>query len=158
MFFRYMLPGHYRLTFTFTKTTDTQGVKSRIGEDAHILMWDFDGSERLVVLSALKHVQRMYELPDIHVMESRPGGGSLHAYCFKRLPWQKTCEIIAATEGVDMGYFRWGVIRKEWTLRITEKDGHVPTPLTVLTSHYPPDATHRDLQRFVSYETLPRGR
>ena len=79
------------------------------------------------------------------------------AYCFKRLPWLKVVEILAFTKGVDWNYFKYGVYRGHFTLRVTPKSGRKPKLIWMLVSAVPEDCGIVDLIYWTRYETLADG-
>jgi len=145
--------GRWRFSLNVVHVTDVAGVNSILPDGKHILMWDFDGVKPQQVVESLIEVQRRYKLPTIYILYTGKKGHYM-AYCFKRCEWQKAIEIIAATKYIDMTFFRFGVWRKKFTLRITPKDGRRIRLFTKLGSPYPEDATIDELDSFVRYETI----
>jgi len=145
--------GRWRFSLNIVHVTDVAGVNSILPDGKHILMWDFDGVSLEQVTNALLEVQHKYLLPNIYILYTGKPGHYM-AYCFKRCEWQKAIEIIAATKYVDMTYFRFGVWRKKFTLRITPKDGRKIRLARVLPSPFDEDATINELDSFVRYETI----
>ena len=72
-----------RFSLVIGRTRDVIGVKSIIGEDSHILMWEFDDPDLAKIKQELWATQVFHVLPNIHISESHPGGG-YHAYCLHR--------------------------------------------------------------------------
>jgi len=145
--------GRWRFSLNVVHVTDVAGVNSILPDGKHILMWDFDGVSLEQVVQALGAVQARYQLPRIYILYTGKKGHFM-AYCFKRCEWQKAIEIIAATKYVDMTFFRFGVWRKKFTLRITPKDGRKIRLATILEGFNPEDATIDELDSFVKYETI----
>lgn len=146
--------GNWRFTTTFIKVQDVIGVNSILPDGQHILMWDFDDTEFIDVLTSLKNTQEQYDLSNIYVLNTgKPN--SYIAYCFKKVPWQKAVEIIASTPFICWEYFRWAIIRKHFTLRVTAKSGRKPKLAYIIPSNQPEDTTIDELNSWVKYETLP---
>jgi len=167
--------GRWRLTITIAPMADVIGVNSGLEDDNHILMWDFDDTDLDAVVTALLKVQRIYELPAIHILETK-NNKNFMAYCFQRTPWRKglavyeddganrvsgfgrlpriVVEILAFTDGLDENYFKYGVYRRRFTLRVTPKSGREPKLIWTLVSDIPADCEIADLMRWTQYETL----
>jgi len=145
--------GNWRFAFYFWRIADTLGLNSRVGQDQHILMWDFDGCTLAEVRSALRAVQRKYRLPRIYILESG-NPGHFMALSLARVPYRYAALIIADTPYVDLQFWRTGIIRYHWTLRMTAK-GRVPEPRLVdtLESAQPEEVGLRELRSWTKYET-----
>lgn len=167
--------GRWRLVATISPVIDVKGVNSQLPDGNHILMWDFDNVSLPYVRNALETTQRTYQLPNIYILETKPpniqfgkftkvgdgssyaevkGLGNYIAYCFKRLKWRKTVEIILYTKHVCWNFIKWGVFRKRFTLRVTPKEGRTPKHVLTLHSKTPEDVTILQLKSWVQYETL----
>lgn len=147
---------NYRITLTFAKTTTVYGVNSLLPDGSHILMWDFDGTSIDTVLNELLSVQRTYKLPEIRIAETKPNTNFI-AMCMKRCTWHKIKEIIAFTKGVDANFFKYGVYRGKFTLRVTPKSGRSIHYRTTLPSYVKSDVSLEELKSWVKYQTLPDG-
>lgn len=145
--------GRWRFTASVAPVTDVVGVHSNLEDNQHILMWDFDGVSLGKVITALEGVQAIYELPRVYILNT---GKPKHyiAYCFKRVSWHKCVEIIATTPYVDWEFFKYGVYREKFTLRVTPKAGRRPKMAWILKSEKEEDAWITDLKRWVKYETV----
>jgi len=117
-------------------------------------MWDFDDVSLNSVVSVLSSVQRIYQLPDIYILETKAGKNYI-AYSLKEVTWRKAVEIITFTEGVDYNFIKYGIYRNKFTLRVTPKCGRKPKLVYTLRSLIKEDATIKDLKSWVQYETLP---
>ena len=148
--------GRWRITFTFAPVVDVIGVNSRLPDGNHIPMWDFDNVRLGTVITELERVQRTYNLPNIYILETKENSNYI-AYCFKRLPWRKVVEILAYTRHLDWGYFRFGVYRGYFTLRVSPKCGRTPKLAWIIKSRVPEDVYITDLKSWVKYETLQDG-
>uniref|UniRef100_A0A6H1ZY86 Uncharacterized protein n=1 Tax=viral metagenome TaxID=1070528 RepID=A0A6H1ZY86_9ZZZZ len=167
--------GRWRFTATFAPVVDVKGVNSLLPDNRHILLWDFDNTTLGDITQELTSVQNTYKLPNIYVIETRKPNakdvnmlsdneiialaklnqlGNYNAYCFKAHDWRKTVEIIAYTRGVDWNYFKWGVFRKRFTLRVTPKESRRSKLIAVLPSPMKEDVKLEQLKSFVQYETL----
>ncbi|MBU0791799.1 MAG: hypothetical protein KKC55_15215 [Gammaproteobacteria bacterium] len=155
MIFRLQL-GNWRFTFTVAPVTTIVGVNSRLPDGRHILMWDFDDTTLEEVIKQLGYVQRVYKLSSISILETKKGKNFI-AYCFRAFPWQKVVEIIAFTKGVDKNFFKYGVYRERFTLRVTPKGSRKPHIVHRIQSNIMPDVNIKDLNSWVKYQTLADG-
>ena len=146
--------GFIRVTFTVAPVQKIIGVNSNLDPEKkyHILMWDFDDVNLLQVLAALKWVQKLYDLADIYVLESSPN--HYIAYCLQKTPWRKAVAIIANTPYVDWNFFKYGVYRGHFTLRVSKKNGYKPRVVAVLRGKRRWNVTEKDLKSWTIYETL----
>jgi len=170
--------GNWRFTFTVAPVTTVIGVNSQLPDGRHILMWDFDDTSLEEVIKSLQRVQAIYDLPPIHILQTKttniefgkiidymPFGkvqdltitGNFIAYCFKALPWRKVIEVIAFTKGVDANFFKYGVYRERFTLRVTPKGNREPHWIHTMPSKVAPDVDVKDLKSWVKYQTLQDG-
>jgi len=62
-------------------------------------------------------------------------------------------EIIAQTEHIDWNFFKYGVYRGRFTLRVTPKDGRTPKFKCMLEGFGLPDCEPSELMSWVRYET-----
>jgi len=148
--------GRWRITFSFAPVVDVVGVNSLLPNGKHILMWDFDDVKLDKVIEALASVQMIYELPEIHILETKPNHNYI-AYCFKQVEWRKCIQIVASTPHIDLSFFKYGVYRERFTLRVSPKCGRTPRPVCTLPSTHKPDVSIPMLRSWVRYETLPDG-
>jgi len=148
--------GRWRFTFTMAPIARVVGVNSMLPDGNHILMWDFDDKPLSKVERSLLLVQEYYTLPRIYILETKANKNYI-AYCFKRTEWREAVEIIASTPNIDWPFFKYGVFRERFTLRVTPKCGRRPKLVHVLPSPYPEDASIDDLKSWVRYDTLPDG-
>jgi hypothetical protein len=145
--------GKMRLTITLAPVLDVVGVNSLLPDGKHILMWDFDDVPKRKVIAALLMQQIMHMLPKIRILETKPNKGYI-AYCLVRCTFMQAAEIIAATQYICFNFYKWGVFRKRFTLRISKKRGKVPRLTDILESDVPEDVNMAELASFVQYETL----
>ncbi len=145
--------GDLRITFTIARITKVIGVNSNLEDGSHILMWDFDDVPLEDVKIELKKVQTRYFLSDIYILETRPKTNYI-AYCFSSQCWRRAVEIVASTNLVDYQFFRFGVYRSHFTLRVTKKDGRIPKLVSTLEGFELPNCEPPDLTSWVRYETL----
>ena len=144
-----------RLTFSIARVTKVIGVNSKLGDDTHILMWDFDDVPLEDVRSALRVVQSRYLLSDILILRTNEPDNYV-AYCFSSQLWRRAVEIIAATVRVDWQFLRFGIYRGHFTIRVTSKNGRIPYLVEMLEGHTLPDCKPPDLESWVRYQTLRR--
>jgi len=142
-----------RATLTIAKVAKVIGVNSELEDGKHILMWDFDEVPFEDVHAALLTVQAAYCLSDIHLLRTKVPDNYI-AYCFSAQDWQKACEIVCATEHVDWQFFRFGVYRGHFTLRVTPKNERRIKLVTRLEGCCLPDCKPPNLKSWVRYETL----
>lgn len=136
--------------------TKVTGVNSNLIDGSHIIMWEFDETDKLAVLEALQIVQSDFRLPDINVAESHPGGG-FHAYCFYALPFVRTLHIVSGTRLVDPHYITLCAMRQHWTLRLTDKGQGAPQYLETLPGYLEKTAKPEDLVGVVEYRAYQKG-
>jgi len=115
-------------------------------------MWDFDDVPFSEVRGALRIVQTRYLLSDIIILKTKEPD-SYNAWCFTRVPWARAVEIVAATKGVDWGFFRYSVWRYHFTLRTTPKNGRDSKAVCTLEGYELPTTRIEDLKYWVEYET-----
>jgi len=144
--------GDLRFTLSCARITQVTGVNSECADGHHILMWDFDYTSLEEVKAALKIVQTRYFLSDIIILQTRELE-SFNAWCFTAVPWHRAVEIVAATKGVDWGFFRYSVWRYHFTLRTTPKNGRDSHVVARLEGYELPTAKIEDLKYWVEYET-----
>jgi len=149
--------GCWRFTWSMAPITNIVGVNSTLDGGDHIIMWDFDATTYVDVRNELLKVQRVYELPNIYISETSKGTG-FHAWCFKRVSWRKLVEILAFSRILDWNYFKYGIYRNHFTLRVSTKCGRKKQHVETLHSKVPEDVTVHDLKKWVNYETLADGR
>jgi len=148
--------GRWRFTFSMAPITRVIGVDSILPDGNHILMWDFDDISLDDVLTSLLEVQEIYCLPKIYIFETKPNSNYI-AYCFKRVSWKKALEIVVSTRHVCMSFYKYGVMRDKFTLRVGPKCGRKPKLVAVLPSDFPEDVLIDELRSWVNYETLADG-
>jgi len=139
---------HWRITFTIAPVTNVTGVNSNLPDGKHIIMWDFDDIPLNIIQAELSIIQSIYDLPTIYILNT---GMQNHyiAYCFARCEWRLTVEIVAATEHVDPNFFKYGVYREHWTLRVTPKEGRKPKLAALLHSKTPEECSISELNSWV---------
>ena len=145
--------GHYRLTLTWARVRKVTGVNSTLEDGNHILMWDFDDVPIDKVADALRTVQARYWLPETHLLRTKEPDNYI-AYCFERLDWKRAVEIVAQTEHVDWQFFRFGVYRGHFTLRVTPKGDRHIKKVDTLEGYCLPSVKPTELKSWVKYETL----
>lgn len=114
--------GAWKLYLSLTHSKRLLGVSSLLPSGDHILMWDFDDSWDSTLYSTLGAIQKRFALPRIDILATGKQG-HYHAYCFYSTAWPDALRILASTKGLDQQFFRLGVLRGYWTLRIVEKNG-----------------------------------
>ena len=147
--------GDIRITFTIVRIVRVGGFNSLLTDGNHILMWDFDDTNLDAVSRALRRVQVKYKLPRITILETKFDTNYI-AYCFKRMSFREVVTIVSDTKGVDFNFFKFGVYREKFTLRVTDKGHGLPHHVMKLPSKVPEDVAVEDLATWVNYETLKR--
>jgi len=145
--------GDLRLTFTAARIVKAGGFNSLLTDGNHILMWDFDDTVLEDVKLALFTTQLKYKLPRIAILETRKEKNFI-AYCFKRFAWREAVSVIGGTRGIDWNFFKYGVYRDKFTLRVTDKGYGKPHCVSVLQSNISEDVILLDLAVWTNYETL----
>ena len=145
--------GHFRVTLTAARIAKVIGVNSELENGQHILMWDFDEHPLEDIKASLRVVQTRYFLSDIHICRTKVPDNYV-CYCFSQQVWQRACEIVCQTKYVDWQFFRFGVYRGHFTLRVTPKNDRGIELADRLEGYCLPDCTPQDLKSWVRYETL----
>lgn len=157
--------GKYKLYWGFERMTAVQGVNSGQPDGTHILMWDFDGVDRKVLIETLIGVQFSYNLPQIYVLNTGkvyttddpfaqyPVLGNYHAYCLAVKPWRAAFRLVEATPHVCGTYLKMAYVRGYFTLRFSDKDGREVWLDTIIPSQVPEDLDPRAMTSFVKYLT-----
>lgn len=145
--------GDIRITFTVARVAKVIGVNSTLESGSHIPMWDFDNVPLDYVKDALRKVQARYFLSDIYILRSSEPDNYI-AYCFTAKDWHDVVMIIAQTEYVDWNFFKYGVYRERFTLRVSAKKDGLPYLVAKLDGYDKPNCTPEDLNSWVRYETL----
>lgn len=146
----------YRVVLTAAKTEVIEGVYSLLDHDMHFLMWDFDDVTLDEVKESLIEIKNKFELPDIHILETKKGEG-YHGYCMSRVCFQRACEILAATTHIDMRFYTAGVMRHKWTLRLSEKTGRGIKHVCDIWSVNGDTVKIEDIKHFCHYKTPGDG-
>lgn len=145
--------GNVRFTMTIAKVIDMLGVNSKLKDGNHILMWDFDNANFEDVVNALTDVSLRYGLPQIRILLSSPPNNYI-AYCFKRCSWAQARQIVGETMGIDENFYKWGVFRRRFTLRVGKKCGVLPMYIGSTHGETLDDVHISELTSWVKYETL----
>jgi len=151
---RFHQVGHDWL-FRIGKLRLVAGINSTLRDGNHVLFWEFDDQSYPEVRGHLEGVQHDFALPDIVIFKASTML-SWHAMCFARLSWRTAITVVAATEGIDLLWFKMSLQRDHWTLRVTDKGNGAPERYAVLEGA-PPEATHQELVSAVLYEAWQRG-
>lgn len=135
-----------------THSQRLKGVNSKLPDGRHFLMWDFDGKEHDDIKSTLLDIQKRFKLSRIFLVNTGLPG-FYHAYCFRALPWADVLHVLASTEGLDPVYFKIGIFRGFFTLRISGKKGRSFLPAEILPSRSKEDLNPFELTNFSNYWT-----
>jgi len=126
----------------------TYGVCSKVGDDKHILMWDFDDISYEECEQILSDVQERLSLPNIYILKTSERhfvALSFYPYHFKAA-WR----IIATTPRVDSDFLRVAAANGYFTIRIGPKNGRGVQLESVLLSDKPELSIHQ-LRSWVVY-------
>lgn len=137
--------GKLQFRIYFSTLEKRKGICSQkdTNEDLHALLIDFDNSELSDIVKSLRLIQIKYHLPTIFVLKSSPH--SYHAYCFTARPFMKVIHILSDIPEIDKSYFRLGIVRGYFTLRITPRKGEKFGLIKTLASIYPPEMSPKGL-------------
>ncbi|GAI86685.1 unnamed protein product, partial [marine sediment metagenome] len=119
----------------------------------HIPMWDFDNVALDRVKEALRRIQTRFFLSNILILRSSEPDNYI-AYCFTARDWREVVAIIAETELVDWNFFKYGVYRERFTLRVSPKRVEKPKLVATLEGYELANCSPEDLNSWVRYETL----
>ena len=131
--------GNYRFRFDLSikKIVEVSGINSNTDDtmNKHILLWDFDNVRLNDVTSSLSKIQDYWKLPKIYIVQSSKN--RFHAYSFFEVDLSTAMAIISSTPLICKTFFKMGVMRDYWTLRITpKKEGEKFNLVRVLPSPY----------------------
>jgi len=110
----------------------TYGVTSKVYDDCHVLIWDFDEAVLDHVVKILREIQEKHNLPTIYVLETSPHRFS--ALCLSYHLWEEAFLIVAWTNFVDENFLKMSLKQGYFTLRVGPKGGHTPILERVLKS------------------------
>jgi len=136
--------------FSFERVEIVSGVNSKIDENTHFLMWDFDEIPLSLVITALRGVQAEFDLPTITILASGRTD-CYHAYCFKACSFLETRVILTSTPNLDLKHFAIGLMRGYFTLRYTDAGGYNFRQVGALFSDTPADLSYKDVNNWVQY-------
>lgn len=143
-----------RLDMSIKKLVEVEGINSNLDDNnkEHILLWDFDEIPLSKIVASLKLIQYRHSLPKIYIVSSSIN--HYHAYCFTRQSKAKAMYILISTKYIDETYFKLGIVRGYWTLRITPKQVNNKFMSVInLDSKVPEDLTTTKLLQTVKYNT-----
>lgn len=147
----------YQISIMAGAVTKVQGVNSNLVDGGHIIMWEFDETDKVSIYSSLFAAQAFHQLPQIHLARSHPGGG-FHAYCFMRVSFVESLHIVSGTRGVDPAWIQLCSMRGHWTLRLTDKGQGQPEHETMIPGIGLPDCGPEDLEAVVTYWARRKGK
>jgi len=140
---------YFRLAFQVKRVEVVEGVNSKIDDETHFLMWDFDDIELTDVKESLLRVQDIFDLPEISILRTKENG--YHAYCWKACTFVQARGIIAFTPNVDRHFLAIGTGRGYFTLRFTDVEGRGFEHVCILPSEVKSDLNYKDVNSFVEY-------
>jgi len=136
-----------------TRMRPVVGVNSILPDEQHFLMWDFDAKSLQQVTTALECQSAIWKLPPIHLVRSS-SETNYHAYCFDAVSFERAAAIIGGTPCVDRMYQALALVRKYWTLRITDYPSAPFQPIGIIKGYRSPTVDHHKLDaRLVQYLT-----
>lgn len=145
----------WRVTFAVVKVEETVGLNSNLPDGNHILMWDFDLITETQMIEELRKLQQVHHLPDIYVFLSSEAG-HYHALCLERSTWKDAIAYVNEPEGVDRQWFKGGVVRGYFTLRIGLKHSVEPRAQYKLDGSVAESVSMSELVNYDRYETVDR--
>ena len=148
--------GRWRFTFSMAPITKVVGINSNLPDGKHILMWDFDNGTLYEIMHNLRCVQIDYALPKIRIARTGKKTG-YHAICLKRVEWRECVEILAATPMLDWTYYKYGVYRGHFTLRVSPKCFRNIIFDGIMSGYGKEDVSIKELNSVTQYETLEDG-
>ena len=143
--------GRWRFQIIVNRVDEVSGVTSLLEDKNHILLWEFDSIPLRQVRENLTAIQKEYYLPNINILRSSKGN-HYHAYCLRHSCWQWALEVVISTRGIDLDWFEWSVKRRQFTLRISPKNGYAPKLVARLTSDIDEDVDYKEIAHYVRYE------
>jgi hypothetical protein len=97
----------------------TSDVLSWQGE--HVIFWDFEEGVKLEsVIEFLRNIQLSSKLGDVHVFKSG-NRDSYRAIDCEIVKLKDMVNVIRRTEGLDIAFLKWTMIRRAATIRLTPK-------------------------------------
>lgn len=147
--------GNYKLFISLNHSTRVRGVNSILPDGRHFLLWDFDEQSLNTITQGLTLIQEKYELSTIYIVNS----GTVrryHAYCFTAQSWPDTLHILADTPLICQTYFKIGILRGYFTLRITPKGNERFIQVGTIYGRYPATCNPAEFNSFVDYDTKGR--
>jgi len=149
---------NYQLRIYILKLEKRIGVNSQKYNDVnkHILMWDFDEASLATIYYSLYTLLKKYRLPTIYIVRSSPK--KYHAYCFTARTFLQICHILSDTPKLDIAYFRIGIIRGYFTLRITPRKDEPNFKLVkIIWSIFPNETLPMDITTSTYYTSNKGG-
>lgn len=144
--------GRWIVAFYVRRTHFTGGFNSNLKNGGHMLMFDFDNITLRQAETELRHVQDVYRLPTIYVLNTgRPD--SWHAYCFRRSSIYEAMKIAMDCPSIDMNFIGFGAYRKHFTIRLAPKGGRAVEIVERLYSPHLEDCSVSELDSFTYYQT-----
>lgn len=144
--------GNRRFTLACVKFETTEGLNSNLLDGNHCLMWDFDDKLYKWVHAALLWTQNIYQLPQIYIFQSSTIN-HYSALCLAKTMWKLAIETVVSTSHIDEQWFRGGIIRGYFTIRVGAKHGLIPKPIALLESDVPESVSIEELVNWDRYET-----
>ncbi|RLG47473.1 MAG: hypothetical protein DRN92_03100 [Thermoproteota archaeon] len=146
--------GNWRIAFGIMRTIKCEGVYSQLDDQKkyHFLMWDFDNVPFIEVFEEIEDVIYGYDLSKAYIINS---GKPNHWWVIilKRKTFEEAREIIASCHSVDEEFYKLGVYKRRWCLRIGEKEGRKPFLFEVIPGVTKEDVKVSDIKYFCRYET-----
>jgi hypothetical protein len=137
---------------TVRRVVWVKGFVSKLDDDRHILMWDFDGVSENEVRHALSEAITRWVLPDVLVWSTgRPY--SWHAVCLEPYSFEDALAIVATTKYVDKWYVALAALRGYFTLRYSSKGKESLGKSFWVYGAGTPSLTWNDVKRGVRYPT-----
>lgn len=146
-------PKDWHFDLSIHRRQPVLGVNSKLADDMHFLMWDFDNVDYLKMRLELFRILLEYNLSDIYIMQSSKAG-NYHAYCFTRVSWGGLVGLLLNTSQIDQQFVKLGVMRGYMTLRFTDKHDSTIIHNYTIPGTCEPDVGIDEIKNFERYWTV----
>jgi len=121
---------NFKTISIYKETQLCQGWSSKTPVNKHILLFDWDGTHKSVVLEDIRHIQRLFSLPPAYIIttkqEEQDGEiiGNFHAIILSKHTSREAFEIMGETN-IDSNFITSPLRKasKSWVLRSGSKKG-----------------------------------
>lgn len=106
------------------------GWTSKVSDEKQVIFLDYDTKDIDFILDDLRKLQRYYGLSDFYILKTNKG---FHAVCLDKLLNRHLDELVYYSQ-CDRLFYRIGKERKNYTLRLSEKNKNFPEFFGILFS------------------------